>query len=88
MPLFKKKVLNVYITNIHLHLQQTSKINEQMCLSIHKGTVHTWAYDSCFKPNIYQVWTFYEIILAMQTGGQKKHREMPDPMFGYGASGG
>lgn len=36
------------------------------------------------KPNIYQVWTFYEIILAMQTGGQNKHREMPDAMFGYG----
>lgn len=43
------------------------------------------------KPNIDQVWTFktfYEIMLAMQTGGQKKHSEMPDPMFGYGASSG
>lgn len=37
-----------------------------------------------FKPNIYQVWTFKEIILAMQAGEQKKHEEIPDPMFGYG----
>lgn len=38
------------------------------------------------KPNIYQVWTFKQlkIILAMQAGGQNKHYEMPDPMFGFG----
>ena len=46
----------------------------------------TWASD--LKPNIYQVWTLYKIILAMQTGGQKEHSEIPDPMFGYGASSG
>lgn len=28
-------------------------------------------------PNIYQVWQLYKIILAMQTGGQNKHSEMP-----------
>lgn len=31
------------------------------------------------EPNVYQVWTFYEIIHAVQTEGQSKHYRMPDP---------